>query len=1395
MSPVRLLDSLNDLRRKIRLMSLAYGLGLVVAAGIGLILGLALLDYLLNLPGGPRFVLLLVAIVALAWVAVRFIIRPLSASFTLRDVASRMERAFPVFDDRLRSTVDFIERKTPGSDAMKDRVIAETARLAGQVNLNQALVYKPVWYSMGMGAAAVGLLVMLSLLLPAVYRDTAWSRLFSPFGGAAWPKQTAIAVVGDVPARVPVGYRIPVRMHLSKGDKPSAKATIYYQYEGGGVQKELMTRGPDGQYAASLDARLDGDARQGNLRVWIESGDDRVNLQPIAIVPRLQIERVEAIVTPPSYAQQRATRTDLSAAPAVMTLGSDVQLLVHFNKQLDARTPIQILPIGEGKPPALNWQAGENETHVGRAKVHQSLQFHIKARDVDGFENSALEEFQWIVRPDQQPMVQIELPRSNQENTPQAIVPLQAVTEDDYGIRSLKLMVERLGDKKQWEIELLRDAKPLEEVGWTKIDSPGDRQRYRTNWEWELAQLKDAELKSGDVLEYHLLATDNYELDGQFHAPVPSGKLRITIISQQEFTTQVANQLLTEKQRIIELKKVQDATRGETTDLAESSKDKPQFDAADAKAAERLANQQSTAAAQAKQTAQSLNELQKRMEDNRSEAADLKQMARDVEDVLNKTAENPMKEAANSINSARQQNGDPQDRNQKLDNASKNQQQASEQLGKALKQMANIGSLETTIQEVAQIIKEQQRIAAESRELANRNLGKKPEQMKPEDRKKLEELTREQGALSERTQKAIDKMKEDAKAMEKSDPSTADTMKQSAQTGEQQAVPSRQQQAQQAMKQNQQSQAGANQKAAEMGLQLMLDKLREAERRKLEELARKLAELEQLVAELIRRQAGHNLDNLALQGGEVLAKLETKLRDDLIAKARRDKGHPTPEGLTLTNLGTGQEQTERNTRDIAKQADEMQDGAEIANRLVGAAGQMEAAIVHLREKKLPDAYEPHQVEALAKLEEAAQLVDKQKREAEKELDDQKKETIREKYVEIRRKQHEEINQPTTATEKKRNKEGLLPRLDEVKLKAELAGKQADLAGQIEALEEDLSALKSIVYIWANKDIAESMNGVKDDLTNARSGAATQMEQARIVEQLDAMIEHLKETPPDPEKFADRQGGGGGEGQGQGGPQLPSEAELKLLKSLQQSVNGVTKKLDVPEKDKEALVALGQRQGEMRDLLDQLLQRASQGQVKLGPEPDNRDALPEEANEEDIETDELTKQLLTGELTDESVNKDVGVVGDRMARSRQRLALNHDPGKVTQKIQERIIINLDEMIEASKKQQQQQQQTAGGKPQQQQPKPDDGQQPRGTEQAAQPNQSDNAAQQSTTPGSAKVDAQPDLPLDDVRSSIVKIAPRLRGEAIIEGNAEQPIEKYKGLTEDYYRGVATKAAEGQ
>src|SRR5207253_9012131 len=131
--------------------------------------------------------------------------------------------------------------------------------------------------------------------------------------------------------------------------------------------------------------------------------------------------------------------------------------------------------------------------------------------------------------------------------------------------------------------------------------------------------------------------------------------------------------------------------------------------------------------------------------------------------------------------------------------------------------------------------------------------------------------------------------------------------------------------------------------------------------------------------------------------------------------SQRTKENPAA-NPQLPALTTGQEQTERNARDIAKSAEDMQGGTESAAQLTRAAGKMERAIVSLRAKNLPEAYEPPQVEALAALLDAKKTIDEQKNKVDQKRDEQQKEAIRQVYIKIKEDQ-EKLNAQTTRIDK------------------------------------------------------------------------------------------------------------------------------------------------------------------------------------------------------------------------------------------------------------------------------------------------------------------------------------------------------------------------------------------
>ncbi|MFI5379891.1 MAG: hypothetical protein ACHRHE_11380 [Tepidisphaerales bacterium] len=1379
-SSSQILGAIAGVRRKARAFSVLHGIGIVLASAVGLLLAVVLLDYILNLPVVPRLVFVAASAGAVGVLAWRRVGKPIAARLSLGDVAGHLENAFPEFDDRLRSTVDFVNSDVPGSSTMKDHTILEAQRLALRVDLSRALLRKPVLLSLGMALAAIAIAATLTYS----FRDLASIAVPRLLGGnPAWPKRCQIETIGQLPSKVAAGQRLDLRLRMLKGYRQGQKAVAYVRYDDGPAMQVPMTSNGDSTYSAAIDAR----ARQ-KLTVWMKAGDDQTEPHNITVVERLAIQSVVAKITPPAYAKQEAGSANLTESQATVVYGSSIELSIAFNKPLAAEKPVELESVKPDQPlPNVDWARANPTSPIGKFVALNSIRFRVSAEDTDHFKNTGLEDFEIFVRPDQLPSVVIENPRGPEDRTAVATVPLEVMAEDDFGITSLTLVVDRINDKKHWEIPL---------ANWQQVESAGDRHRYRLRYAWELPQLKDANLQAGEVLEYFVKVTDNYDYNGTKHEAVASGKLKINIISQEALAQQIIDAMRVVADRTRATQNTENRQIQETGNLRKDTEQKPRLDPGDRTALSRLAEQQSNLAAQTKQMANRVDDLERRMNENKSDNKELKDIARDVKQLLNDTAENPMNQAAQKLNEAAQkadtqtgkndkQNKDATDqRNGAMQKSEAKEKEASEQLGKAIERMNNLGSFEQMLNKVREALANQEKLSKQTSDSGRDMIGKKPEELTADQKKKLEDIAKEQQNQSKNTEKLAQELDKMSKQSQKSDPSGSEAMKQAAQTAQQQQVSQNQQQAAQSAQQNQQANAQAKQKQAELGLRMMLDTMREAERRKLEQLARDLAKLEQLIAELVRRQAGHNVDNLRIQDNPAALKLMT---DELLQKAEilRDKLANKPTGEQLKDF---QANTERRTRDYTKTAEEMQTGgAEIAALLSKAAGFMERAVALIRDATLAEAFDPSQSKALSTLEEARKRTAELLAQAQQKLDDANRETVRQKYEKIREEQAK-INKETLRIDGARKPDGALDRRDDMAL-GKLPGQQGDLADTTKKIEEDLSALGGVVYVWANKDIVESMNEVKDDLAKPTTAEPTQAEEARIVEQLDAMIRNLAEKPRKNEM--EKPPGGGGGGGGSPKPKLPSEAELRLEKELQMAVNKDTKVQNgLKNPDKAKLVRLGGRQGELRGLLDQLLQKASDGAVKLDPEPDPKDRLPEEADTAKIENQELDDWLKGAKSGDDQLTDDIKQAGQRMGRSRQRLALDHDPGKTTQLIQDRVLDNLDHLIQLA--QAQQAQSKPGSKPGQQK-KPGD-QQNMGQQQTgqSQPNNSSNPAQQEAMGGSQNNNTDPNKDIREGASEWGSLTPRER-QAIIEGTHEKSIGKYEKITRDYYEALGKKATQ--
>ncbi|HET6248034.1 MAG TPA: hypothetical protein VFE47_10085, partial [Tepidisphaeraceae bacterium] len=434
-------------------------------------------------------------------------------------------------------------------------------------------------------------------------------------------------------------------------------------------------------------------------------------------------------------------------------------------------------------------------------------------------------------------------------------------------------------------------------------------------------------------------------------------------------------------------------------------------------------------------------------------------------------------------------------------------------------------------------------------------------------------------------------------------------------------------------------------------------------------------------------------------------------------------------------------------------------------------------------------YQPPQVDALASLLDAKKDVEKALQKAKDQLQDQDKETIKQAYVELLKKQKEIRVGLLKVDSAPKDANGDIPHEEQVLINR-LPGDQGALIEKAAKIGEQLKTLDSVVYDWANKDIMKSMGQVKDNLAKPDTGKPTQVAEGDTETQLQNMIDSLVTKKPD-DQFEKRQGGGGG-GNGSGKAKLPTEAELRLLKKNQEVVDDRTKAADKQkEKDKEELLALSTRQSDLRNLLDVLVKKAT-GQG-LGPPPDPKDELPPDVKKEDLDNKEIDDKLLNDKVDDKAVDSGIKGTGDNMGRSANRLARN-DPGEVTQEIQKRIVVDIDQLIKMAQQQQQQSQSKPGsGKPGEQQgpPKPAPGQGQQQVAQGKKPNQQGKqAAQDSTLQQANNMDPDLNAQIKEAQAEWGKITARNR-QAVQEGAGEEVIGKYQKLVEDYYRSLAEQA----
>ena len=428
----------------------------------------------------------------------------------------------------------------------------------------------------------------------------------------------------------------------------------------------------DGTWSSSVTTQLDGGRPAGRLQIKVEAGDDEQSLAAVTVVQPLEVRGVVAMVTPPAYAHLPASPVRIAERPVMTAQGSEIELQVSFNKPLDPAKGATLVSVDAKHPaPPVKWAYPAGGQAVGTFALgesfppHSSFRFKILATDTDGLQNAASPECRVNVLEDLAPTVHIEVPQGNEERTPDASFPVKAKAGDDYGIELAEMVVKGASPSlasKTWTIPLLKGTAVAPGASWTPAESTVDSKQFHLDYQWSLEKLEGVKLKSGDVLEFSIRVKDNYDFNGHTHDPVNSETRKITIISHDQLDANAERELAEVRQEIGKIKSGQDSTKSENETQAKETAEKKKFDDAHRETVGRLAGQQSNSTASAKQQADKLKDLARRLDENKAPEKGAKEAAKDVAEQLDQTAEGPMKQAGQDLNKAKETKADPKGR-------------------------------------------------------------------------------------------------------------------------------------------------------------------------------------------------------------------------------------------------------------------------------------------------------------------------------------------------------------------------------------------------------------------------------------------------------------------------------------------------------------------------------------------------------------------------------------------------------------------------------------------------------------------------------------------------------------------------------------------------------------
>lgn len=544
---------------------------------------------------------------------------------------------------------------------------------------------------------------------------------------------------------------------------------------------------------------------------------------------------------------------------------------------------------------------------------------------------------------------------------------------------------------------------------------------------------------------------------------------------------------------------------------------------------------------------------------------------------------------------------------QSLDESRQSQQAIARELEAMLQGLSEFETLRGVTREAEQLLNNQDAVKKETEQRATDPglMGKTPDQLNAEQKADLQNLADRQRDVSKELQDLTNRMSELTEGLAETDPLAAEALKDALQQIQREATTSELGQAANQIDRNQMGPAGQTQDKAREAMQDLVDTLKNRRENDLERLLKQLQETRSELAQAQRQQRDLLERTRQAQGAKGEQGGQPQGGQQQPGGEQPQGGEQAGEGdqgegdrARLQELAKEQEQLEQELRRQLQKlrklrADQAARAGSRAASRMGNAGQ------NLDEGEGEAAIRDEE-EALKDLEQAIADTDQAIQEAEDRLLMEQFAKIRDQLRAYNDRQKRLLEETEAFEARRKAGGGRLSRADSFDVR-NLGRAQAGLKDETASLAERLDGAP--VFKLSLERAMARMVEAADQLAEIETGVETQRAEEEAIRWLDRLVASLNpagEDGDDDDPQNGQEGEGrpmqGGQGQAGQGDGIPAEAQIRMLKAMQEDINLRTQELDelkrqdepLSEAQEQEFVRLEEDQHTIADLLRDLI---------------------------------------------------------------------------------------------------------------------------------------------------------------------------------------------------------------